>query len=455
MFLRSAIEVRLIPLARLRFKRSTMSAAPSAYDSSTTSMNELRITHDSSRRPSILPLLRLALLASLAGCVSIITGDVPADPPFVPHVPSAPQAYDADGKARLSEPFRGISAEGRIVPGLFAIERSGVSTVPVRAAAQAFVDSLDSQGRARALVPIESDRWRRWSNIHRYPRQGRSLGEMTVGQREKAFALLRESLSIKGFETARDIMRLNATVGEMNGNRADYSEYHYWFSVLGTPSADQPWGWQLDGHHLNVNFFVLRDQVVMTPVFMGSEPAYAADGRYRGTRVFRDEEQAGLVLIRSLAPPQREKAVVSKTLPPEVFTAGFRDNVDLRYQGIRYGELPAAQQARLLALIETYVGRMRAGHARVRMEEVRRHLADTWFAWMGGFDDDSVFYYRVHSPVILIEFDHQRGVALPGSQPSRNHVHTVVRTPNGNDYGKDLLRQHHEEFHRGGVAHSH
>jgi hypothetical protein len=25
-------------------------------------------------------------------------------------------------------------------------------------------------------------------------------------------------------------------------------------------------------------------------------------------------------------------------------------------------------------------------------------------------------------------------------------IHTVVRTPNGNDYGKDLLRQRHQRF---------
>ena len=29
-------------------------------------------------------------------------------------------------------------------------------------------------------------------------------------------------------------------------------------------------------------------------------------------------------------------------------------------------------------------------------------------------------------------------------QPTRQHIHVVVRTPNGNDYGKDLLRQHYE-----------
>ncbi len=89
------------------------------------------------------------------------------------------------------------------------------------------------------------------------------------------------------------------------------------------------------------------------------------------------------------------------------------------------------------------------------MEEVKRHLADTRFAWMGGFGEDSVFYYRVHSPVILVEFDHQRGIALDNDEPARTHIHTVVRTPNGNDYGRDLLRQHHAQFDHARADHHH
>ncbi len=82
------------------------------------------------------------------------------------------------------------------------------------------------------------------------------------------------------------------------------------------------------------------------------------------------------------------------------------------------------------------------------MKEVERHLADTRFAWIGGTEAESVFYYRIHSPVVLIEFDHQRPanlsrLASDPRQPTRQHIHAVVRTPNGNDYGKDLLRQHH------------
>jgi len=29
--------------------------------------------------------------------------------------------------------------------------------------------------------------------------------------------------------------------------------------------------------------------------------------------------------------------------------------------------------------------------------------------------------------------------------PNPEHVHVVIRTPNGNDYGKDLLRQHYAQ----------
>jgi hypothetical protein len=110
--------------------------------------------------------------------------------------------------------------------------------------------------------------------------------------------------------------------------------------------------------------------------------------------------------------------------------------------------MTADQRQALLELVNLYVGNMREGHARVRMDEVRQHLDRTSFAWIGGTDPTSVFYYRIHSPVVLIEFDHQRPanlrhLAAEPDTPNREHIHVVVRTPNGNDYGKDLLRQHY------------
>ena len=391
-------------------------------------------------------LLRMAL----AGGGIAMSGGVRAlfaQAPFTPRPVAPPPGYMEAADAALAEPFKGITTDGKVVPGLFSVRRTGIPTTSIMEAATAFLASLTPEQQGKTSFPVDSEEWRRWSNIHRYPRQGISLAEMHSAQRERAFGLLKEGLSPKGFATAQDIMRLNETVAELTGRRDEYGESLYWFTVMGTPATDEPWGWQLDGHHLVVNYFILGDQIVMTPTFMGSEPVRAESGKYAGTRVFAVEEANGLALMRALTAEQRGKALVSTDLPREIFTAAFRDNFEMSYAGIRYDALSSPQQTLLLDLIETYVGNIRPGHADLKMAEVKQHLRETYFAWMGGVDEDSVFYYRIHSPVILIEFDHQRGIALGNEKPSRNHIHTVVRTPNGNDYGKDLLRQHHEQFH--------
>ena len=345
----------------------------------------------------------------------------------------------------IAQDYKGVTTDGTLVTGLFPIEKTGLSTDGIINAADAFLASLSQDQRDSTIFPVDSDAWRRWSNIHPFlMRNGTCLDGISPGQRELALGVLKESLSPSGFELARNIMRLNESIREITGSDEELGEWLYWLSVLGRPSSDQPWGWQIDGHHLIVNCFNLGDQLVMTPMFMGSEPVAVEIGKYAGTRVFHTEEQQGLTLAQSLTSEQRRKLVISEDLPPDVFTTGFRDNFELRYEGIRYGELTGDQQSQLLDLIGTYVNRMRRDHAQVKLTEVKKHIGETYFAWIGDTEPESIFYYRVHSPVILIEFDHQGGIALESDGPSRNHIHTVVRTPNGNDYGKDLLRQHRE-----------
>jgi hypothetical protein len=353
----------------------------------------------------------------------------------------------------LAEPFKGVTANGALVEGLFPIRATGVTTAPVRQAADGFLAQLTPDQRKRTAFGVDDGEWRLWNNIHRYTRQGISFKEMTDAQRDRAFALLRASLSARGLETSRAIMRLNGHLGELVNNFEEYGEGLYHLTVMGQPSESEPWGWQLDGHHLIINYFVLRDQVVMTPTFMGSEPVSAETGKYAGTVVLQDEQNAGLALWKSLSDEQRKKAVVAPEKPGNNAQAqAFRDNLVLEYAGIPAADLTAPQQKQLLDIASTFVGHMDDGHAKVRMDEVRARLNETYFAWVGGAE---VFYYRIHSPVILIEFDHQLPVALGGPRvPGRRHIHTVVRTPNGNDYGKDLLRQHYEA-HRNDPAHGH
>ncbi|MEX1184568.1 MAG: DUF3500 domain-containing protein [Gemmatimonadota bacterium] len=370
------------------------------------------------------------------------------------------RAADARAGARVQqqlEAFTGVTTNGQVVGGLFTVRASGVSTEPVVTAGRAFLAVLTPEQRARTSFDVDADEWRLWNNVHRYRRQGVSFLELSESQRTAAWGLLQSSLSARGFDRTRNIMRLNGHLADVLNRPAEYGEYLYNLTVMGAPSPTEPWGWQLDGHHLIINYFVLGDQVVMTPTFMGSEPVSADSGRFAGITVMQEEQDRGLALMQSLNEGQRQRALIASDKTANVPLAhAFRDNAVIETAGLRASELDAQQRALLLALIEEYVGNMATGHARVRMDEVSRHIDDTHFAWIGGVSDDAVFYYRIQSPVLLIEFDHQSPVALDGPRgvPTRRHVHSVVRTPNGNDYGKDLLRQHYE-LHRDDPAHGH
>lgn len=356
------------------------------------------------------------------------------------------EEYEKEG---LAAPFRGITSNGEVVPGLFEITPTGVPTEPVRNAASKFIESLTSVQLTRAMYPVDDIKWRKWMNQHFYARQGISFQEMTEGQRDLAFGLMRASLSVKGFELTRNIMRLNETLADLSDDHEFLGEWLYFITIMGKPSATEPWGWQLDGHHAIINFFVLGDQVVMTPHFFGSEPVRATSGKYKGVTILQQEQNDGLEMLRALPDAQRQKAILnfSKTGNNNL-TEAFKDNVILDYAGIRAADLAAPARRRLVELVHLYVSNMPDGHARVKMDEVTKHIEDTCFAWIGGSQADSVFYYRVQSPVVLIEFDHQRPAnlakfAADSKKPTQQHIHCVVRTPNGNDYGKDLLRQHY------------
>ncbi len=343
----------------------------------------------------------------------------------------------------LAQDFKGLTADGDVTPGLYPLRITGATLQPMADAVAAFVALLDAEQRKAVFFDVESDVWRTWSNIHRnLMRHGLCLVELNEGQRELIYAILRAGLGTQAYETARNAMRLNETLAEMTGLPLEFGEYYYWISLFGEPSADGPWGWQLDGHHCNINCFALGDQMVLTPMLLGSEPVVAEAGKYKGLSVLREEEARGFAFMQDLTPAQRKAATIGMDLPFDGYAAGFQDNVVIPYAGVVSTAMTPAQRGRLLDLIGLYTGRLPPGPARVRLEEVEAHFDATWFSWIGEFDETAPFYYRVHSPVIFIEFYHQPGVALPNSGYNRRHAHALVRAPNGNDYGRALLRQY-------------
>lgn len=350
--------------------------------------------------------------------------------------------------AALAERFQGVRTSSGLQTGLFPIQSTGVSTLPIMEAAQAYLGLLSTPDLIRTQFAVDDPEWRRWFNVDNgiYVRQGLSLKEMMPDQSAAAWALIEASLSAKGLELSKRIMKTDKTLSELNGNEF-LDEDLYFITIMGNPHESEPWGWQLDGHHLVINYFVLGDQVVMTPTFLGAEPAVATTGKYAGNEVLQAEQDAGLAFMQSLSQDHQKRATLDSRKPADnMVAAAHSDNLVLDFAGLKGAKLDESRQSALLDLIALYVSNMREGHASVRMNEVRAHIDNTWFAWVGGKSDDSVFYYRIHSPIILIEFDHQRPIGTTmlheKGVPTRDHIHVVIRTPNGNDYGKDLLGQH-------------
>lgn len=384
----------------------------------------------------------------------LIPGAILAPHAFPQNAPDMAQRFrqmSADYERKgLAEPFKGITANGTPEPGLFGIHSTGVSTAQVRTAAGRFLAGLTMEQRERTMFAVDDPEWRKWMNQHFYIRQGISFQEMTDSQRTAAFGLLAASLSARGLKLTCDIMRLNETLAELTNDHEFLGEWRYFLTVMGKPSGSEPWGFQLDGHHAIINYFVLGDQVVMTPFFAGSEPVTATSGKYKGVSILQDEQNRGLDLLLALDKAQRAKTILNPNKTANYnLTEAFKDNVVLDYAGARAADFSQPQRERLLDLVDLYVGNMDDGHARVKMDDIKRQIDRTWFTWVGGSDSSSVYYYRIHSPVILIEFDHQRPanlarLASDPNVPTRQHIHCVVRTPNGNDYGKDLLRQHYQ-----------
>ena len=369
------------------------------------------------------------------------------------------QALLAGWAKQLAEPFRGITTDGVPLKDLFALRPEGAPTETVIAAVNGLLARLSQEMRARMSFPVDSATWRNWQNTEMYFEDyGLRLEEVAPELRDAVMAIVRASLSAKGYQMSRDVMRLNGFLGDLVGGPGVLGEWSFNFCLFGTPSASDPWGWQLFGHHLCLNCFILGTQMVLSPAFWGAEPAYADVGRFAGTQLFEDEERAGLKLIRSLDEAQRAKAIVAHSMVGGDLPEGrrhFADNLHLGgahqdnriipYEGITGSALTAMQKRDLLDLVRNYIAPLPEGPLSAKMTDIERHLAETRFCWIGGFAEDSAFYYRIQSPVVMIEFDHHGGVFLTNAEPAKFHVHTIVRTPNGNDYGIDLLRLHYEK----------
>lgn len=366
--------------------------------------------------------------------------------------------FDGWRQAYETSVFKGITSDGQLRAGLFRLADEGAPVAAAVRAAQALLATVTPAERDALCHAADAKEWHAWMNPEVYMmRFGLRLDEMRVAVRDAILEVLRASLSPRGFKRARNLMRVNHFLGELVNAPRVLNEFSYNFNLFGTPSPEAPWGWNFYGHHLCLNCRFVGAQMVVTPVFMGAEPNCIDAGPYAGLSIFDDEERLGLELMRGLPEALQRKAQLYKRKRDPAMPAGriargdelhlagaFQDNRVIPYEGAGVAEMAPLLRRRVLDLVAQYLAYLPEGPRTARIAEVERHLAESWFCWIGGTDDDSPFYYRIQSPVLIIEFDHHAGVFLANGEPEKFHIHTLVRTPNGNDYGMELVRQHCE-----------
>jgi hypothetical protein len=356
--------------------------------------------------------------------------------------------------------FRGVTEDGTLREGLHPLtpaepgEEAPVGSMV--AAAEALLGVLDDDRRERISFPVDAVEWQTWANPEFMQFDtGLRLDLQPAEVREKALALVRASLSPEGYELARAMMLINGFLGEVVDLPTVLGEFSYNIALYGDPDLRAPWGWQLYGHHCAVNCLVVEGRMVVSPVFLGAEPDEIDEGPHAGLAgVFADRIELGTTLMAALPEDQRRAAtvyehMVDPAMPPgrvhpgdERHLAGaFQDNRVIPLEGIRVADMPAVAREKALQIAESFVRLLPEGPRAARMREIAAHLDETWFSWIGGCEPGDVFYYRLQSPAVIAELDHHCGVFLDYDTPQPFHVHTVLRTPHGNDYGRSWVRE--------------
>ncbi|QKX55720.1 uncharacterized protein TRUGW13939_02817 [Talaromyces rugulosus] len=358
--------------------------------------------------------------------------------------------------AKLDEPYFGITCDGKLRENLFELADEGAPVDQMVVCANRMIDLFTPTKLGQFCHEIDSDNWRKWSNPEfLIYSTGIRLEDLHENQIQAIMDLVQASTSSTGYSRIVGAMQTNEFLGALCGAKTILNKHSYQFSLYGKPSLTEPWGYSLFGHHLSLNIFVLGHQITTSPIFLGAEPNIIDSGPDAGVCILDTPGHLPLLLMQSLPPNLQKNAQIFKKMQDEKMpddrwnpadqrhlAGAFQDNRIIPYEGIQATSMPQSQQDQLLQVLSFYLDILPTKAHLARMQQIKQHWEETYFCWIGGYGDDDAFYYRIQSPVILVEFDHHSGVFLLNKEPAKYHIHTIIRTPNGNDYGREWLQLH-------------
>ena len=325
------------------------------------------------------------------------------------------------------------------------------------------VDSLDKFQKGSTVFKFDTVDRLNWhyfpeggfTQEYGYSRNGLTFDRMDPKQRHLAYGLMNTGLSRQGFVKAMDVMSLEEIVrvieDDKTGHR-DGEKFH--FTIFGTPSLTENWGWRVEGHHVSLHYTIKNGELVSSsPTFFGANPHEVAQGPHKGMRALAREEDLAVTLLKSLDADRQKQAIFDDVAPYDIITmADRRAKIDGSPQGLPASKMNEKQRGMLMELIAEYAHNMPAEIAAARMKTAEDTPRDQlYFGWAGqigrpkpqpvvigsmttGNRELKGNYYRVQAPSFLIEY--------ANTQNQSNHSHSVWRDYDG-DFGLDVLSRHY------------
>lgn len=365
----------------------------------------------------------------------------------------------------------------------YPVDKKATGVASVVSAANAFLNTLDSDQQAETLLDFTEEHATAWSNL---PCGGSCRpGIQTGSLSDEQLAALKNVLKVAlgtgkdtGYEhvlqtlladdqlasaessgsgpsapsggtssapsasadpsaTATDAPTGTPPSGGPGGGAGGggYGSDIYFLAFLGTPSADGTWQLHFGGHHLAVNITYKDGKVSgASPFFTGVEPTSwtADDGTtYEPLARFRN---GMLALTGSLSTEQLAKAKLSESFNDVLLGPDEDGQFPETKEGIKASELSPKQQKLVLEAIHPWVAGVDDATAKKLMKTYARELKETYISYSGGTGlDTQGDYVRIDGPSVWIEFVCQNGFVYQ----DKVHYHTVYRD-HTRDYGNEF-----------------
>ena len=279
--------------------------------------------------------------------------------------------------------------------------------------AESWLNSLDEGMLRRVRYCLGDQEMYSWTNVPGDRSGGIELREMSREQQQLAWSLVSAFMSESGLVKAKLI------VNEITQVSRSAPLGSHTVAIFGVPGQDGAWGFQVDGHHLALNFLVQEADVLLAPAFIGTRPL-SVDG----DAPLGDESRLGRDLIAAFNEDERALAKQDSLIGEDVLAGSGDGQLDRgrtydvsQFDGIgaRISSLSERSAYVVNEVIDEYINNLAepfAGRVRATVDD----SLDKGFVVFDNRKED--IYYRIFIPNrMLIEYN----------DVSSDHIHTILR----------------------------